>query len=261
MFQSSVLFGVGMGKGCLQCIFRFSAIMLRVLNIQHQTVQYNTMKDEAHKTKRVFTDAPLFLSLSCREPQSQGQSKTRAVSALRTHTVYSTMDLHIKWDGREMLKSPSGEVLSTGAWYKKTSNDNLHTLATARLSGHMSVWCQVWEEFQRDFGCKSPSVSRFLLKTQGHWTQTHPLADYIYWSVTINDTSSYYICNERPQLDLKETCSLLYGRRVNGCSDKLKWYPPCSGTNYKSLIESQPVNVPFRRDLSLFTWLPGWCCH
>lgn len=68
-------------------------------------------------------------------------------------------------EGREMLKSPSREVLSTGAWYKKTPNDNLHTLATARLSGRMSVRCQVWEEYKKDIGSKSTSVSRFLLNT------------------------------------------------------------------------------------------------
>lgn len=68
-------------------------------------------------------------------------------------------------EGREMLKSPSREVLSTSAWYKKTPNDNLHTLANARLSGHMSVWCQVWEEYKKDIGSKTTTVSRFLLKT------------------------------------------------------------------------------------------------
>lgn len=72
-------------------------------------------------------------------------------------------------EGGEMLKSPSPEVLSTGAWYKKTPNDNLHALATASLPGHVSMCCQVWEGPERDIGSKSTSASRFLLKTWGHW--------------------------------------------------------------------------------------------
>lgn len=72
-------------------------------------------------------------------------------------------------EGGEMLKSPSPEVLSTGAWYKKTPNDNLHALATASLPGHVSMCCQVWEGSERDIGSKSTSASRFLLKAWGHW--------------------------------------------------------------------------------------------
>lgn len=68
-------------------------------------------------------------------------------------------------EGGEMLKSPSGEVLSTGAWYKKTPNDNLHTLATAGPSEHMSVWCQAWDDYKRDIGSKNTSAMSFLLNT------------------------------------------------------------------------------------------------
>lgn len=64
-------------------------------------------------------------------------------------------------EGGEMLKSPSWEVLSTGAWYKKTPNDNLHTLATARLSGHKTIWCQVCNVYKEDIGSGNTLVSTF----------------------------------------------------------------------------------------------------
>lgn len=148
--------------------------MLCDWNIQRQailcSIYKSKLKDELNKTKTtkdfVLQTTPassIYLAENCNLKDSLRRGQ---------HLLYGPILYIQQWtytlnemEEREMLKSPSREVLSTGAWYKKTPNDNLHTLATARLSGHMSVWCQVWEEFKRDIGSKSTSVSRFLLKT------------------------------------------------------------------------------------------------
>lgn len=124
------------------------------------------VKISERKKKRFLQSFPasfFYLAESCNLKDSlrQGQFLLYRPILYIQQWIYTLNEM----EGREMLKSPSREVLSTGAWYKKTPNDNLHTLATARLSGHMSVRCQVWEEYKKDIGSKSTSVSRFLLKT------------------------------------------------------------------------------------------------
>lgn len=53
--------------------------------------------DEGGGEKRGLTQIfPLPYSASLRTAISRTAYKTRAVSALQTHTVYSTMDLHTK---------------------------------------------------------------------------------------------------------------------------------------------------------------------
>lgn len=119
---------------------------------------------EKRKGFYIFSSLPLFyLAEDCNLKDSlrQGQFLLYRPILYIQQWIYTLNEM----EGREMLKSPSKEVLSTGAWYKKTPNDNLHTLATARLSGHMSVWCQVLDEYKKDIGSKSTSVSRFLQKT------------------------------------------------------------------------------------------------
>lgn len=153
------------------CVLGLIYYMLHELNIQPEATVRCTiycMKVTAkrwtlQKKIHIFPASLFNLAENCNLKDSlrQGQFLLYRPILYIQQWIYTLNEM----EGREMLKSPSREVLSTGAWYKKTPNDNLHTLATARLSGHMSVRCQVWEEYKKDIGSKSTSVSRFALKT------------------------------------------------------------------------------------------------
>lgn len=159
IFRSAMCFGMLHGVWVA-----YRVVLSRALNIS----------SEGNLTKKNECILPvnptsfIYLAENCNLKDSlrQGQYLLYRPILYIQQWIYTLNEM----EGGEMLKSPSPEVLSAGAWYKKTSNDNLHALATARLSGHVSMCCQVWEGFERDIGSKSTSVSRFLLKTWGHWT-------------------------------------------------------------------------------------------
>lgn len=175
---SCILIGMEKAKSlvCLYCICFWMCMlgliyyMLHDFNTERQSTLYNIwkskLKGEINGKKGFLQISPaslIYFAENCNLKDSlrQGQFLLYRPILYIQQWIYTLNEM----EGREMLKSPSTEVLSTGAWYKKTPNDNLHTLATARLSGHMSVWCQVWEEYKKDIGSKSTSVSTFLLKT------------------------------------------------------------------------------------------------
>lgn len=136
--------------------------------------------------KQVFTDEAHFLNLPCRVPQSQGQSRRRSGSALRPHTVYSTMDLHTKWDGRQ--RNAEVTFCRSAEHWCLIWKDSQWQFAHISCRQAITPWlcgAKYGRSFKGTLAAKVPEWADFCWRHEATWHKLNPLADYIYWSLVL----------------------------------------------------------------------------